>query len=335
MVRVSRYIAGLTGFALVAVTPAGANDSTAEIGAGGIVLAQNYSVEMQSEVLYISMDEVRVDYVFRNRSERDVETLVAFPMPDMDVSPYYEVAIPNLDDNFLGFTVTVDGQSIQPELQQRAYVAGVDVTDKVLAAGLPLAPIGDYDGLDVSHLSDAQIEDLQAWGIVTVQGDLGKAGGRPQVDATWTLKSAYWWRMNFPAGVDVAVEHSYTPAVGGAAGLFVLGDGTRTEPHPYYADKFCVDKGFMSAVRKRDGTTDSDGPRYSERWLSYVLSSGANWAGPIGTFKLIVDKGSTENLVSFCGERVTKTGPTTFEMDLNGFLPEKDLDFLFIVAPES
>ena len=123
--------------------------------------------------------------------------------------------------------------------------------------------------------------------------------------------------------------------MGGAAGLFVLGDGTRTEPHPYYAGKFCVDKGFMSAVRKRDGTTDSDGPRYSERWLSYVLSSGANWAGPIGTFKLIVDKGSTENLVSFCGERVTKTGPTTFEMDLNGFLPEKDLDFLFIVAPES
>lgn len=329
-----RRAALFLALSLTAATPAGANDSTAEIGAGGIVLAQTYSVEMQSEVLYISMDEVRVDYVFRNRSARDVETLVAFPMPDMDVSPYWEVAIPNPDDNFLGFTVTVDGQSIQPELQQRAYVAGVDVTEKVLAAGLPLAPIGDYDGLDVSHLSDAQIEDLQSWGIVNVEGDLGQAGGRPQVDATWTLKSAYWWKMSFPADVDVAVEHRYTPAVGGAAGLFVLGDGTRTEPHPYYADKFCVDKGFMSTVRKRDAATGDDGPRYTERWLSYVLSSGANWAGPIGTFKLIVDKGSTDNLVSFCGQGVKKTGPTTFEMDLDGFLPEKDLDFLFIVAPE-
>lgn len=322
------------GLALAAATPAAANDSTAEIGAGGIVLAQNFSVAMQSEVLHISMDEVRVDYVFRNRSDRDVETLVAFPMPDMDVSPYWEVAIPNLDDNFLGFTVTVDGRAIRPELQQRAYVAGVDVTDRVLAAGLPLAPIGDYDGLDVSHLSDAEIEDLQSWGIVMVQGDLGRAGGRPQIDATWTLKSAYWWRMVFPAGVDVAVEHRYVPATGGAAGLFVLGDGTRTEPHPYYADKFCVDKGFLSAVRKRDAASGGDGPHYSERWLSYVLSSGANWAGPIGTFKLIVDKGSTDNLVSFCGQGVTKTGPTTFEMDMDGFLPEKDLDFLFIVAPE-
>ena len=90
----------------------------------------------------------------------------------------------------------------------------------------------------------------------------------------------------------------------------------------------------MSAVRKRDAATGDDGPRYTERWLSYVLSSGANWAGPISTFKLIVDKGSTDNLVSFCGQGVKKTGPTTFEMDLDGFLPEKDLDFLFIVAPE-
>jgi len=114
----------------------------------------------------------------------------------------------------------------------------------------------------------------------------------------------------------------------------VLGDGTRTEPHPYYANKYCVDSGFMSAVRKRAATETDDGGHYSERWLSYVLSTGANWLGPIGSFRLIVDKGSTDNLVSFCGEGVTKTGPTTFEMDLDGFVPERDLDVLFIVAPE-
>lgn len=320
--------AGLIVFALIfhsmGVAPALANDSTAEIGAGGLVLAQSYSIEMQSEILHISMDEVRVDYVFRNQSDHDVETVVAFPMPDMEMSPYWEVAVPKLEDNFLGFTVTVDGEAIAPQLQQRAYAAGVDVTDKVLAAGLPLAPIGDFDGLDVSGLTDAQIDDLVTWGIVIVEG----AGEDRQVSANWTLKSAYWWRMAFPAGKDVTVEHSYTPAIGGAAGLFVLGDGTRTQPHPYYAGKYCVDDGFMAAVRKK---ADQG---YSERWLSYVLSSGANWLGPIGTFRLIVDKGAPDNLVSFCGEGVKKTGPTTFEMDMDGLVPEKDLDFLFIVAPE-
>ena len=55
-----RRAALFLSLSLTAATPAGANDSTAEIGAGGIVLAQTYSVAMESEVLHISMDEVRV-----------------------------------------------------------------------------------------------------------------------------------------------------------------------------------------------------------------------------------------------------------------------------------
>lgn len=335
MVPLSGKNLGLTLFLLLSFCGgAQANDSMAELGAGGLVLARSSDVSMQSETLFISLDEVRVDYIFRNSSDRDIETVVAFPMPDMEMSPYVGAPVSKFEDNFLGFTVTVDGRAIAPELQQRAWVAGVDVTERVLAAGLPVAPIGDFDGLDIDHLSDAEIEDLAAWGIVVIQGELGRAGGRPQIDAGWTLKSAYWWRMTFPAGRDVAVKHSYAPAVGGAAGLFVLGDGSRTEPHPYYADKYCVDASFMAGVRNRAGDNDLDGPRYYEQWLSYVLTTGANWLGPIGTFKLIVDKGSTENLVSFCGKGVTKTGPTTFEMDLNGVVPEKDLDILFVVKSD-
>lgn len=318
---------------LAVAAPARANDSTAEIGAGGLVLARSENISMDSETLFISMDRVRVDYVFTNRSDKDVNTVVAFPMPDLAMSPYWEVAIPRNEDNFLGFTVTVDGRSITPQLQQRAFVAGVDVTDRIVAAGLPLAPIGDYDGLDVAHLSDAEIDKLEAWGIVVPDG-MPEDGARERVSANWTLKSAYWWESVFPAGASVTVEHSYTPATGGAAGVFVLGDGSLSEPTEYYADKYCVDAGFLSAVKKRVGANDVGGPRYFEQWLSYVLSSGANWYGPIGTFRLIVDKGSTDNLVSFCGEGVKKTGPTTFEMSMDGFVPDRDLDFLFIVKSD-
>jgi hypothetical protein len=45
-----------------------------------------------------------------------------------------------MDDNFLGFTVEADGQAIEPQLQQRAYAAGVDVTD-LPRAGLPVSPL--------------------------------------------------------------------------------------------------------------------------------------------------------------------------------------------------
>ena len=57
-----------------------------------------------------------------------------------------------------------------------------------------------------------------------------------------------------------------------------------------------------------------------EEYLSYVITSGANWAGPIGTFRLVIDKGDT-TLVSFCGDGVRKIGPTTFEMIAKDYMP--------------
>ena len=54
-----------------------ANDSTAELGAGGLVYVTTDVVEMRSEDLFISMEEVRVRYEFVNTSDHDVTTLVA------------------------------------------------------------------------------------------------------------------------------------------------------------------------------------------------------------------------------------------------------------------
>ncbi len=50
----------------------------------------------------------------------------------------------------------------------------------------------------------------------------------------------------------------------------------------------------------------------------------------IENFKLTIDKGSPDNLVSFCGKGVKKVGPTTFEMTARDFWPERDLDILIL-----
>jgi hypothetical protein len=76
-------------------------------------------------------------------------------------------------------------------------------------------------------------------------------------------------------------------------------------------------------------------PYLVENWISYVLTTGANWAGPIKTFTLVVDKGESDNYVSFCGTDVKKTGPTTFEMTATDFYPEKDLDILLLVPTQA
>jgi hypothetical protein len=58
--------------------PVHANDSSAAMAAGGLVLVKNDQVRMVSEVLRIAPRLVEVDYVFENTGSRDVTTEVAF-----------------------------------------------------------------------------------------------------------------------------------------------------------------------------------------------------------------------------------------------------------------
>ena len=66
--------------------------------------------------------------------------------------------------------------------------------------------------------------------------------------------------------------------------------------------------------------------------MNTVLTTGANWRSPIGEFRLVVDKGRPENLVSFCGQGVRKISPTRFETIRTNWRPDRDLKVL-IVAP--
>ena len=47
---------------------------------------------------------------------------------------------------------------------------------------------------------------------------------------------------------------------------------------------------------------------------------------------MVVDKGSSRNLVSFCGEGVRKTGPTTFEVRRRNYTPTRDLSVLIVTG---
>jgi hypothetical protein len=325
--------AAAAAFVLALTGGAAANDTTAEIGAGGLVYARTDDVSIESETLYISMDRVTVDYVFRNHASYDVETVVAFPMPDIDMDPYADIAVPRMDDNFLGFTVEADGQAIEPQLQQRAWAKGVDVTDLLVDAGLPVSPLAFYNReLDLATLPQETIAEFVERGLAMAQYDAEKGAYVAPVEPMWTLKSAYWWRMVFPANGSVSVHHEYTPAVGGTVGVFFLDNA---ELAAEYEDRYCTDGSFVRGLKRRQADAVARGEiGYTERWLSYVLTTGGNWAGSIKNFRLILDKGSEKNLVSFCGEGVKKIGPTTFAMEKSEFWPERDLDILFVTAVE-
>jgi hypothetical protein len=80
-----------------------ANDTMAELKTGGLSYVQTLDVEMVKEDLFISREEVRVDYIFRNTTGKPVSGIVAFPMPDITgsrkaISPWatYRPTIPRI-----------------------------------------------------------------------------------------------------------------------------------------------------------------------------------------------------------------------------------------------
>jgi hypothetical protein len=62
-----------------------------------------------------------------------------------------------------------------------------------------------------------------------------------------------------------------------------------------------------------------------------VLVTGNNWKGPIGHFRLTLDKLKPGNGLSLCWEgQLAKTGPATFESRRDNFAPGSDIKLLVL-----
>ncbi|SFE34248.1 DUF4424 domain-containing protein [Methylobacterium sp. 13MFTsu3.1M2] len=316
--------------------PARADDSVATLATGGLVLEKTDRIALVSEDLFLSEKAVRIVYRFRNLTDRDVETTIAFPMPDISGGPDAMLSIADpKHDNFLRFTTEVDGRPVDSQVEQRAFVtpAGkpeVEVTGRLRSLGIPLVPTAEATEAALAALGADQRRGLVADGLLEPQ-DMGK--GTTSLFPVWTLRSKFWRRQVFPAGRDVVVRQSYVPGVGG---LSSLSFGTPTEgadEKAEYARKYCTDAAFLKAAQglaRRIAAAGGRGVQAFEQYLSYVITSGGNWAGPIGTFKLTVDKGDPTTLVSFCATGLRKTGPTTFESVVTDYVPRRDIDILML-----
>ena len=110
------------------------------------------------------------------------------------------------------------------------------------------------------------------------------------------------------------VKHQYQPLVGGSVSLY----------EDRYFDQFCMDSHFKKGLKK----SQTEHSPYQA--LSYILSTGANWAKPIQDFKLTIERDKGE-LVSFCWNgKVNKISPTQFQMVEKNFVPKQDLDVIFV-----
>lgn len=328
-----RILAGLV-MTLACAMPALANDTSAVLTTGGLEFVTNSDIVMQSEDLFISKEQIKVNYVFRNDGTSDQSILVAFPMPDIVPNFYSPIAFPTgPDDNLFEFETTFDGKPVTATLHEYAFAHGVDRTDVLKEMGLPIVPISEGAQAAVEALDAESQAQLLHLGMITPDEYDDGQGMKKHYFPGWTYKATYTWEGTFPAGKTVNVVHSYKPSVGGTAGISFLSEPYEGyDPAAEYATKYCTDQDFLDTVRsKLKNPEETWSAPYTESWISYILTTGGNWGGNgIEKFRLVVDKGDPKNLLSFCGKNVTKTGPTTFEMTEDNFWPERELDILIL-----
>jgi hypothetical protein len=328
-------VAAAAVFAGVMTNGTHANDSSAQLAAGGLILTKNADVRMASEDLYISPYEVRVRYEFVNDGARDIETVVAFPLPKLDLYEMSEVPLGMTTGdpvNFVGFEVRENGRRIPVGLQSRAISNGRDVSDKVRAAGLPIGIYSDAFNRALANLPPARVQALVRAGLMEEDGD----SRRPK----WTVELTYHWKQRFPAGRAVVIEHRYKPVTGEQ--FFGRMSLEEREMREYWNKTFCIDAGTRAALAKAldamsKGRNADDGSALMIAYsTAYILTTANNWKGPIGRFHLTLDKVRPENVISVCWNAapMRKTGPARFETTVTNFRPTRDLNIAVFSAPE-
>jgi hypothetical protein len=298
-----------------------ANDSASELDAGGLVLRREPGIALVSEDLTIRLDRIDVSYVFRNQVDEPRTVRIAFPLPPIDGRElsFSALKLPQPDSaNFVGFTVTVDGRPVEPELEERAYVGEREVTDLLRRHGLPLNPLR-FSEIDAARARIGKAD----WAALV------KAGLFPEeeemTEGLWRSEAKFHWLQTFPPGKEIRIAHSYAPVSG-----FHLLDPKEASRAPYRAT-YCLDDAGLTAIRRLHEKAPDAGGHLRAFVVPYIVTTARNWAAPIGRFTLTVDKGSPEAVVSFCRTGIRKTGPATFRWEARDYVPDHDLRVLIVL----
>lgn len=328
---------GLLFFAALAVAAARsalANDSAVELSVGGMTFTQSSDVSMEEEVLTITPENVTVLYRFLNQTQAPVTLTVGFPLPELDLADQDILyAIPGSDPvNFVDFKTKVDGKSIRFDVIQRARLGAKDVTAAIRDAGLPILLTGADAQPHISALAPEVRERLLNDGLLIPVGSNEK--GEQLYGPGWLVTTSFTRKQVFPPGQAVTVEHRYKTSLGASQDTILRkalrnSDGMAQTLEQYRKD-YCLPEDFFGGLDKLAGADPANSAKLQERRIAYVLKTGANWSGPIKSFRLVVDKGRADRLVSFCFDNVKKISPTVFAASLENFVPTQDLKILLV-----
>ena len=321
-----QQLAALAVMALPA--PVFSNDTMMTLAAGGLVPVKSAAVVMESEDLEISIGQVTVKYVFRNRTKSDIDAIVGFPLPALlgpDVE-HIPVSLPSKDPvNFVDFKVFAGGKAIPVRMESRALNSGRDITDRLLSLGIPVSVANQNLNSLLLKLPAAKRSPLEKEELIVCE-DVG--GGERRCWPTWETRTRFYWMQHFPAESTVAVQHTYRPVVGGSYLVASSDPSENIKPYCGGAD----DLARISQVKKAHPAKSQDDIVLWENRIQYILTTANNWSGPIGNFHLTILADTPEDVVMTCMQGLKRTSPTRHEMVRADFRPDKELNVLILTA---
>jgi len=290
-----------------------ANDTLVTLGAGGLVPLKSSNVLMESERLHITLHRVTVDYVFRNTTNQDIDAIVAFPLPELDgatleISP---VELPSKDPtNFVSFKLTVDGKSVSPKTEIRAFKKDQEITEQLKSLGLPISVLDTRLKGALAKLSKIQLSQLEQddWIVKEEFETGGKAS--PRYWPWWQTHIQFYWTQHFRANSSIRISHTYVPVVGGS---YIDDDGSHT------AQRYCGTASTLQQIQDRKAKVDQ------QQQPGLTL-----WAGPIKHFHLEIDSDAPDDILMTCMPNIQQTSPTRYELDALDFHPDRNLNLVIL-----
>lgn len=250
---------------------------------------------------------------------------------------------------FTNFTRTVDGVAYGSSVHVKAIDSkGRDITHLLTKHKIPLSSlyVGGHMEEPALARDPALKKTLSRLGLLSVKGA-----------PLWQTFMTYYWRQTFPANKSLHVTHAYRPYTGlqwiglkddKRAGPLSLDDieihhrdvdaaglpeqKKLTDFHISEDDKqVLLDLFDPEHAIKKYNRAEGTPPVYRIKEVRYILTTGANWKGPIASFRLEITPSSKDTLVltSF-DANVEKGEDGVYRYDAQNFKPTKDLRVLFI-----
>jgi len=306
---------------VLAASAANADDTRATLAAGGLVPVKSAQIVMESEDLQISVHKITVRYLFRNTSDKDIDALVEFPLPDLEGGDFQgPIDIPDEKRlNYVDFRVSYNGRPVTTRMEARGFFKNRDITARLRADGLPVSVQYGTALAAIEKLGPAKREQLEREGLIYQLGF-------QDWYADWTERIKFYWKQHFPANNDIVLIQSYRPVVGGS---YIGADDGSSIVKPYCGGSDSIRR--IAQAKHLLHPTDSE--KYVnmiENDIDFILTTGNNWSGPIRRFHLIVNSDSPQDIVLTCMPGLKRISPTRYELTRTNFHPSTDLKLLIL-----